>query len=353
MTVTATLAPSSLSCPACDGPVEVKSRHVAITGTVVRVYCSAECMRARVKPAPPQQAIDVPRPRRRVWWLTGGATSACVLVSTAIYVRGDDEIAVEVPPPPAFHAAVVPEPPIPPPPVDPRIEEDRAVVQEILQDTWIHPLAGPSRRMPRNHNGAFGASRPGERPPECVSGHCGVDIGHDWGEPIHAVHDGIVDWVNRGPNEERGGIFVKIAHRNGTLYSWYFHLAAVPRRIRPGVAVSAGDVIGVLGDTGIKHSAPHLHFSLSVKPSKAGRERYLDPEPLIAIWPLWITDAEGGGRPSSTIEPGVPVRRSPQRRAKPAEPAAAPDAPAPAAPAPEAAAPEAVTAPAQAPPTAE
>jgi murein DD-endopeptidase MepM/ murein hydrolase activator NlpD len=171
--------------------------------------------------------------------------------------------------------------------------------------------------MPVNHNGAFGASRPGERPPECVSGHCGVDIGNVWGEPIHAAHDGVVEWVDRGPNEDRGGIFVKIAHRNGTLFSWYFHLAAVPRRMQRGAKIAAGDVIGLLGDTGVKQSGPHLHFSLSVKTSKT-TERYIDPEPLIALWPLWVLDAEGSGRPSSAIEPGVPVRRSPHR-AKPAE----------------------------------
>lgn len=97
---------------------------------------------------------------------------------------------------------------------------------------------------------------------------------------------------------------------DGTLYSWYFHLAAVPRRIVPGAKVAAGEVIGLLGDTGVKQSAPHLHFSLSVKTKS--HERYLDPEPLIAIWPLWIA-SERGGRPSNASEPGVPVRRTPQR----------------------------------------
>ena len=158
-----------------------------------------------------------------------------------------------------------------------------------------------------------------------------------WGEPVRAVHDGVVDWVNRGPNEDRGGIFVKVAHRNGTLFSWYFHLAGVPRWVQPGVRIRAGQVIGVLGDTGVKHSAPHLHFSLSVKSSRTSRERYLDPEPLIAIWPLWLPDESArGGRPS-TSEPGLPVREPPRRgkrkasdkanekaNDKPVEPAPAP-----------------------------
>jgi murein DD-endopeptidase MepM/ murein hydrolase activator NlpD len=199
-----------------------------------------------------------------------------------------------------------------------RDDDDRALIGELVQDAWVHPLAGPTRRMPRNHTGAFGAERPGERPPECVSGHCGVDLGNEWGEPVHAVHDGVVDFVQRGPNEDRGGIFVRIGHRGGTLYSWYFHLAAVPRWIRPGVQVAAGQVIGLLGDTGIKHSRPHLHFALSVKPSKTARERYLDPEPLIALWPLWIPGENGRrGRLATEAEPGVPVRAPGRRRAKP------------------------------------
>jgi murein DD-endopeptidase MepM/ murein hydrolase activator NlpD len=129
-----------------------------------------------------------------------------------------------------------------------------------------------------------------------------------WGEPIHAVHEGVVDFVQRGPNEERGGMFVRISHRNGTLFSWYFHLAAVPRAIRPGLKVSAGTLIGLLGDTGVKHSAPHLHFALSVKTSKHVNERYLDPEPLIAIWPLWIPNESRTGGALATSEPGLPVR---------------------------------------------
>jgi murein DD-endopeptidase MepM/ murein hydrolase activator NlpD len=115
-------------------------------------------------------------------------------------------------------------------------------------------------------------------------------------------------------------VFVRIAHRNGTLFSWYFHLAAVPRWIRPGVKVTAGTMIGLLGDTGIKHSAPHLHFALSVKTSKHARERYLDPEPLVALWPLWIPSPDGnGGVVSDAEEPGIPVRASGGKRRREVE----------------------------------
>ncbi len=306
------------SCPACRGPVDVRSRHVAISGTAVRVYCSEQCLRVRdVQPAPPAEPIELPR-RRAAWWIAGGlavGTSAIALVYR--FLREDTADAQ-----PAFelleqaaHLQPPPEPPAVAPQPTPEQVEDAALLEELARDAWIHPLAGPTRRMPTNHDAAFGALRPGDRPPECASGHCGVDIGDTWGEPVHAVHDGVVDWVNRGPNDEHGGIFVKIAHRGGSLYSWYFHLAAVPHWVQPGVKIKAGQVIALLGDTGVGRSGPHLHFSLSVKAGK-NHERYLDPEPLIAIWPLWIPNEN---RPTTEVAPGLPVRERERPKPRPVE----------------------------------
>jgi murein DD-endopeptidase MepM/ murein hydrolase activator NlpD len=332
---------STLSCPTCSGPVDVKSPHVAVSGGAVRVYCSQLCLDQR--DAPPVEAntasLVVPRKSRKIWWFAatlfvGAGCAAAFYLSRSLRER--KEASLE-PPAPAVSVVHMPAEPTPPVTADPQKEADAALTAELMHDAWIHPLAGPKRRMPVNHNGAFGAARAGERPIECVSGHCGVDVGRVWGEHVYAVHDGVIEWVNRGPNDEHGGVFVRIAHRDGTLFSWYFHLAAVPRWVRPGVPVRAGQVIGVLGDTGIKHSAPHLHFALSVRTSKHTYERYLDPEPLIAIWPLWIpNESRTGGRVSTDPEPGMPVRAGGKRRpraapATVAAPAAA--APEPAAPA--------------------
>ena len=108
-------------------------------------------------------------------------------------------------------------------------------------------------------------------PIECRNGHCGVDLGGEiWGEHVHAVHDGVVDYVQRGANPDHGGTFVRISHRDGTVFTQYFHLAAIPRGLERGRVVKAGDVIGLLGDTGVKESAPHLHFAISVRPSQDG-----------------------------------------------------------------------------------
>ena len=178
---------------------------------------------------------------------------------------------------------------------------------EIASDAWLHPLDGPARRMPIRDARVFGAERPGDRPGECRGGHCGVDLGGEvWGEPVHAAHDGVVDRVQRGPNDEHGGLYVRLSHRGGTIFTQYFHLAAIPRWIQPGAKVKMGDVVGLLGDSGVKHSTAHLHFTVSVKPSAEQVERYIDPEPLVALWPLRMP-INGTAMVTASAAPGVPL----------------------------------------------
>jgi murein DD-endopeptidase MepM/ murein hydrolase activator NlpD len=184
-------------------------------------------------------------------------------------------------------------------------------LQALLgRDAWTHPLAGPFRRMPLTGSRVFGADRPGDRPIECKNGHCGVDLGGEiWGEHVHAAHDGVIDRVQRDPNERRGGHYVRIAHEANTVFSQYFHLAAIPADIQPGVYVKAGRVIGLLGDTGVKESTAHLHFTVSVRPAKELPEKYMDPEPLVALWPVRLPqrDATHGVPTTTTAKPGVPL----------------------------------------------
>ncbi len=197
---------------------------------------------------------------------------------------------------------------------------------EIADDQWLHPLAGPTRRMPVRDSRVFGAERPGDRPPECFRGHCGVDIGGDvWGEPVLAAHDGVVDRVQRGPNDAHGGLYVRLAHRGGSVFTQYFHLAAIPRHIQPGEEVAAGDVIGLVGDTGVHNSEAHLHFTISVRAGADAPEQFIDPEPLIALWPVSIPIyGTTGSIASAHVVPGRPVganKRAPRRvRRRVAEP---------------------------------
>jgi len=56
------------------------------------------------------------------------------------------------------------------------------------------------------------------------------------------------------------GILVRISHGQG-IETWYGHLAAAS--VRPGQAVRAGEVIGLVGSTG-RSTGPHLHFEVRV-----------------------------------------------------------------------------------------
>ncbi len=108
--------------------------------------------------------------------------------------------------------------------------------------------------------------------------HRGIDFASEYGEPVRAVAAGTVsfagvDWERKAniPLEPWGatlvhqrhmgprGIFVSIDHGNGVV-SLYSHLARY--EVQVGERVEAGQRIGQVGRTGIRDSAPHLHFGL-------------------------------------------------------------------------------------------
>lgn len=311
LTPSPSLALSLGLCVRCGQAVPVRARHLAIEGSQVRVFCSQACALG-----PPPRDREVAPPSPRLWWHGWWRVAAVPLLAFTSGATPPTPPAAPIAAPAAI-ALKVPEMVDLPQfgPTWPPTEKDWLV--EIASDAWIHPLDGPERRMPIRDARVFGAERPGERPAECRSGHCGVDIGGEvWGEPIHAVHDGIVDRVQRGPNEDHGGLYVRIAHRGGTIFSQYFHLAAIPKQLRPGAHVKMGEVIGLLGDTGVKHSSAHLHFTMSVKPSALVPEQYIDPEPLIALWPLRVP-VQGGAMVSAEAAPGVPLGAGGRARAHP------------------------------------
>jgi murein DD-endopeptidase MepM/ murein hydrolase activator NlpD len=305
----------------CSGSVDVGSRHVLIEGSSIQVFCSAECMQsmqedddlAELDLQPDGGRAGQPRGTALRALVGGGALLGMLFLSDA------PPVPPPAPPPAKSAAVVIPLLPLPSlPPQDPGPSpEEQATMDAILRDVWLHPLPGPARRMPVIDGRVFGAERPGERPAECRNGHCGVDIGgEEWGEPVMAVHDGVVDRVVRGPNEEHGGLYVRLAHRGGTVFTQYFHLAAIPRWIVPGKKIAAGEVIGLVGDSGVKESGPHLHFTISIKPAPDRTERYIDPEPLIALWPLRIRSPYVTAAGVVTdAAPGL-VRGAANRRAK-------------------------------------
>ena len=157
-------------------------------------------------------------------------------------------------------------------------------------DVWIHPLAGPTRHLPEHDSRRFGAAREGMRPEECMEGHCGVDIGTIKGDVVMAIHDGVVERVQRDAEQggRRGneGRFIRIVHKGSTVVSSYIHLDGIREDLRPGVPVKVGEAIGTVGDTGEKESGPHLHFAISVRKDADSPELFINPEPMLHLWPV-------------------------------------------------------------------
>ena len=87
--------------------------------------------------------------------------------------------------------------------------------------------------------------------------HEGVDLSAPQGTPIYAAKTG---QVTRTAYQEGGaGYYVSINHGDG-FASIYMHMTHYI--VSPGQHVSAGQVIGYVGSTGIS-TGPHLHFGIS------------------------------------------------------------------------------------------
>jgi murein DD-endopeptidase MepM/ murein hydrolase activator NlpD len=85
--------------------------------------------------------------------------------------------------------------------------------------------------------------------------HSGVDFGAAWGSPIYAVSDGMVSWA--GPRGGHGN-YVRLEHGGG-MGTGYGHMSRIA--VAAGGKVSAGQVIGYVGSTGLS-TGPHLHYEV-------------------------------------------------------------------------------------------
>ncbi len=141
---------------------------------------------------------------------------------------------------------------------------------------WVHPLAGPGREMPLTASRSFGAPRNGTRK-ECGRGHCGIDLGHERGEVVHAAADGFVVRIVRA-RHKKGGNYIKLRHL-ADYSTYYMHLDRIHPYLRRNSLVQAGDPLGTVGRSGIQRSAPHLHFAVTRR--GLPREQFVDPEPML------------------------------------------------------------------------
>ncbi|MEP7290181.1 MAG: peptidoglycan DD-metalloendopeptidase family protein [Chloroflexota bacterium] len=149
--------------------------------------------------------------------------------------------------------------------------------------TWTPPPADPSTqisdhywlRRPIGENGTnyldrtypYGGTAGGS-----LQVHHGVDFANGQGTPILAAGDGVVYYAGNdlstvfGASTDYYGNLVVIQHNFSSpegqpVYSLYGHMSAVS--VQTGQTVATGDVIGMVGATGVAFG-PHLHFEVRV-----------------------------------------------------------------------------------------
>ncbi|GJL82705.1 MAG: hypothetical protein DHS20C01_23390 [marine bacterium B5-7] len=111
--------------------------------------------------------------------------------------------------------------------------------------------------------------------------HNGVDYAAPRGTPVLATAGGVIDFVGR-----KGGYGKAVIIQHGRKYSTlYGHLDRFGKKIRTGMKVQQGDIIGYVGSTGLA-TGPHLHYEFRI----AGKHK----NPLTVDVPraLPITGAE-------------------------------------------------------------
>ena len=153
------------------------------------------------------------------------------------------------------------------------------------------PLLCPLDGWPRKITGVVGDPRDGGK-----RRHTGLDFLSTMGEPVRAIADGWVIYAGvdapgkgarkitldksgtvRKSSMGPGGLFVQIQHKDD-LVSEYMHLRDY--LVRNGQWVKAAQIIGHVGDTGIKVDTAHLHFQM--------RDKGAILDPLVHLRPYLI-----------------------------------------------------------------
>jgi hypothetical protein len=253
------------------------------------LFCSEACLRRAVR------TLNKVRAATQVRWLLRVAVAVLALAGAKtlwqLYQRWQPRTIAFEPTPEPLRQTAPPTRSTSGPTYGPRWPpSDEEWMTLFEHAAWVYPLPGPVRRAPVNERRILGPAPPREHAAACrPSGHCGVDLGGDlWGEHVYAAGDGVVDRIQREGSDDPGGAYVRIAHFGGYVFTQYFHLAAIPLQLHHGSVVRAGDVIGLVGDTGSGRQKRRLTFTLSAMPSREFSEIYWDPARWMGEWPLHV-----------------------------------------------------------------
>lgn len=139
-----------------------------------------------------------------------------------------------------------------------------------------------------------------------------TDIIAPCGATVRAVTSGVVLEVSREDRYDaarddgalRGGLFVSLLGDDGVRY-YGSHLRSVAQGIEAGVRVSAGDVLGRVGDTG-RAGVCHLHLGISPPCGEVG-DWWIRRG---VIWPWSYLDSWRRGGSASPVEAVVAWHRA-------------------------------------------
>ena len=134
------------------------------------------------------------------------------------------------------------------------------VTARVPYNTFVYPLLGTrisSTFGNRNH--------PVKR---FVRHHNGIDLAAPEGATIRTIAAGRVVYAD--PYAGYGNLVV-VQHKNG-LTSHYGHCQSF--RVKPGQSVSAGEIIGTVGKTGVV-TGPHLHFEIRINGAAQDPEKFI------------------------------------------------------------------------------
>ena len=116
--------------------------------------------------------------------------------------------------------------------------------------------------------------------------HAGLDFKGPIGAPIYAAAKGVVSFA--GVRQGYGNC-IEVDHGNGLL-TRYAHMSRFVARL--GQPVSAGQVIGAIGNTG-RSTGPHLHFEVRLN------DQPLNPRPFLEAAPHVLEKGAVGAAPSA------------------------------------------------------